>query len=358
MRFSLSILFVFISITMQSQTITNLYVGGYSKGGSEGIYQFKFNTNTGELTEKKLIIHTKNPSYFVLSRTKNFLFTVNESNNYKKTKGGAISSYKISHDGTFKKISEFSSYGSGPCHLALNEKEDKIVVSNYGGGNFSIYDISKTGELKAVSQTVYLNKENTPAHTHSARFYKSELFVADLGINTFEQYSFDNKKYIHRNSISMAAGSGPRHFTMAKNGSFIYIINEYAGTIATLKRNKNIYTKTHKDISTLRNDYKGENFSADIHLSKDERFLYGSNRGENSIVVFKRNKENGLIDKIQNISTRGDWPRNFTIDPTGKFLLVANQKSNNITVFSIDKKTGTLTFLSSAKHTNATCLKF
>ncbi len=356
MRYSLSFLFLLLSITLHSQSIP-LYVGGYTSGDCEGIYQFQFNTETGELTERKLIGKSNNPSYLVLSKKKDYLYAISESSNYKNTKSGAISSYKFTEDGTLEKISELSSNGSGPCHLGLNKKGDKIIASNYGGGNFSLYNISKLGELETANQIVNLNREKTPAHTHSGQFYKNELFVADLGVNTLEHYLFNGKRYISEKSISMVPGSGPRHFTFTKNSKYVYVINEYSNKVTTLKRNGNSYTRIN-DISTLNDDFKGKSYCADIHLSKNEKFLYGSNRGENTIVVFKRNKKDGSLEKVQNISTHGDWPRNFVLDPSGKFLLVANQKSSNISVYAIHKKTGKLTFLNSVDSTDPSCLKF
>ena len=142
-----------------------------------------------------------------------------------------------------------------------------------------------------------------------------------------------------------------------KIGDYIYIINEYGGSVTSVKRTETGFEQIDYD-STLDENYKGRNSCADIHLSKDERFLYGSNRGENSIVVFKRNKLDGTIEKIQTAPVHGDWPRNFTIDPTGKFVLVANQKSNNISVFSIDLASGILTFLHDVKLPSPVCLLF
>jgi 6-phosphogluconolactonase len=155
----------------------------------------------------------------------------------------------------------------------------------------------------------------------------------------------------------MDVGAGPRHFKISKDGMFIYVINELNSTVSVLKKDKNNY-KNIQNISTLSNDFTGHNQCADIHISKDENFIYGSNRGENSIVVFKRNKKDGTLQKIQNISVSGDWPRNFTIAPNGKFLLVANQRSKNISVYKVHKKTGELTFLHSKKVPTPFCLLF
>ena len=334
-----------------------MYVGSYTKGKSEGIYQFIFNSETGSLKDKQLVAKSNNPSYLVVSPTKDFVFAVSELSQYKNTPSGAVSSYSVRKNGTLEKISELSSEGKHPCHLALNEKTNKLVVSNYSGGTFSLFNILETGEIKRASQVVNLNKDSIVAHTHSAQFYKDELFVADLGINTLEHFSLSDTIYKPTKSISMEPKSGPRHFAMTESSDFMYVINEYANTVSTLKKSKDSYLKID-DISTLRDSAVVKSFCADIHLSGDENFLYGSNRGENTIVVFKRNKKNGALEKIQNISCHGNWPRNFTIDPSGTFLLVANQKSNNIAVFMIDKKTGKITFIYDIESDSPTCLSF
>jgi 6-phosphogluconolactonase len=353
MRLLSCLLLLFVSNNLFSQNIP-LFVGGYTNGESEGIYQFQFNTKTGELSDKKLIGKTSNPSYLVLSPKKDFLYAVAEGG----PKFGKVVGFKINEDGSLEKNSEVSANGKSPCHLGINEKGTKLVVSNYGGGNFSIFDI-ENGILNEANQIVNLLRGKSKAHTHSAQFHKNELFVADLGINTFEHYVFNKEKnrYNSFNTTSMLKKYGPRHFVLTKNKKFAYVINEYGGTVTTLKRNKDKFARV-EDVSTIKKDYRGKISCADIHLSKNEKFLYGTTRGENTIAVFKRNKKDGTLEQIQNISTHGNWPRNFTLDPTGKFVLIANKLSSNICVFSIDKKTGMLTFLHEIASANPSCLKF
>jgi 6-phosphogluconolactonase len=155
----------------------------------------------------------------------------------------------------------------------------------------------------------------------------------------------------------MAPKAGPRHFEISKTGDYIYVINELNSTITALKKGADKYVEI-QTISTLKDGFIGMNACADIHLSSDENYLYGSNRGENTIVVFKRNIENGLLEKIQTISVEGDWPRNFTLAPNGAFLLVANQRSKNISTYKVNQKTGTLTFVKSIDAPTPVCLLF
>jgi len=356
MRLFLSSIFFCLAFSIQAQ-ISTLYVGGYTNGEGKGIYTFDFNSETGALKNQKLVTQANNPSYLVISSDKKTVYSVSESKNYLNSNSGAIASYKVLDDGLLEKNAEISSFGAHPCHINLNEKEDKLVVSNYSGGNFSIYSLLKTGAIDKNIQIVDLNTDSIKAHTHSAQFYKNQLFVADLGINTLNQYIFQDSSYIEKQHIKMTANSGPRHFAMTKNAEYIYVINEYGASISTIKKENDKYKKIN-DVSTLGENYKGKNSCADIHLSKDERFLYGSNRGENTIVVFERIKKDGRLKKVQSISCHGDWPRNFTLGPKGNFLLVANKKTNNIAIFLVDKASGELTYIYDVKSPNPSCLQF
>lgn len=351
LKFSfLSIVFAFFNV--YAQTVL-LYVGTYTNENSKGIYQLQFNTKTGDLTNMQLAINIDNPSFLAYSPDRKYLYSTNG------TDSGFVSSYKINEDGSLTLLTRVSSQGKGPCHIAINETGTKAVISNYGGGTVSIYPIDAGGHLNEAIQVFNHNTDAQKSHAHSAQFFKDDLFVSDLGRNAVYQYELKKKKYVLKSSaiVKTEGNPGPRHFSISKNGKFIYIINEYGSSITSVKKTNKGFKEIDFD-STLDKNYKGENSCADIHLSKDERFLYGSNRGENSIAVFKRNTKNGEIEKIQNMSVHGDWPRNFTLDPTGKFVLVANKKSNNISLFSIDKKTGKLSFINSIEAPTPVCLLF
>ncbi|TGV02823.1 lactonase family protein [Flavivirga rizhaonensis] len=349
---SLLFCFAFTLLNIQAQNIP-LYVGTYTNGESEGIYQFEFNTETGSLNNKQLAINIDNPSFLAYSPDKKHLYSVNQSED------GYVSSYKINNDGTLLLLTRVSSNGEGPCHISINENGDKIVVSNYNAGTVSIYPINKDGSLKEASQIFNHNSANEKSHAHSAKFSKDDLFVSDLGRNAIYHYKItdDSYKLESPSIVKMEGNPGPRHFSLDKKSKFLYVINEYGCSIASIKKTKKGFKQIDFD-STLDENYEGKNKCADIHLSKDGRFLYGSNRGENSIAVFKRNTKNGTLDKIQNMSVHGDWPRNFSLDPTGKFLLAANKKSNNISVFKIDNESGKLTFLHATDLPAPVCLLF
>lgn len=345
------ILFLFSFHFLTAQNIP-LYVGTYTGENSEGIYSFDFNTKTGDLSNKKLAIEAENPSFLTFSADKKFLYAVSEA-----SQGSTVSAYTVNNNNTLNFLNKVSSNGNGPCHIQLNKENNKAVVSNYGGGTISIYNIQKNGSLSEAFQVINHNIDSVISHAHSAKFLKNNLFVADLGRDILAQYVEKENIYILKENYNMDAGAGPRHFEISKKGNFIYVINELNSTISVLKNDVNNYSNI-QNISTLDSNYKGKNSCADIHLSKNEKFLYGSNRGENTIVVYERDKKSGLLNKIQNISVEGNWPRNFTLSPNGKFLLVANKISNNISVFKIAKKSGKLTFLNSVETGSPVCLLF
>ncbi|SFZ89562.1 6-phosphogluconolactonase [Flaviramulus basaltis] len=353
LKILLLVTIVFFSCKQQTKSIP-LYIGTYTSGDSEGIYKLLFNTETGELKDLSLAATIDNPSFITYSPNKKNIYAVGEGDD------GTVSSFKVEEAGTLQLINKVKSHGGAPCHISTNKEGNKLATSNYVGGNMALYDIKEDGSLNEASQVFDHNSLEQKSHVHSAQFYKNNLFVADLGRNAMYLYkkeSNNNYKLKDSSIVKFTKNAGPRHFALTNNGDFIYIINEYASTITTAKKVGDSYELINHT-STLSKDYSGENSCADIHLSKNERFIYGSNRGENSIAVFKRNTETGTIEKIQNVPVHGDWPRNFTLDPTGKFLLVANKKSSNISVFSVDASSGELSFLNDIALPNPVCLLF
>lgn len=336
-----------------------LYVGTYTDADSKGIYLYDFNLKTGELTNKKLAVEAINPSFITFSSDKKLLYSVGETDNFEGAKSGFVNSYSTEKDGTLKFINKVSSNGAHPCHIQLDESNSKVAVSNYTGGTVSLHTVSKNGLISQATQVIDHNKGGQQSHAHSAQFFKNSLFIADLGLNSFSQYQLANtdKKYQLKANYEVPNNAGPRHFEISKKGKFIYVINELNSTISVLRKKKDSYVFV-QNITTLADGFNGKSFCADIHLSKDGRFLYGSNRGENSIAVFKINKKSGELQKIQTISTHGDWPRNFTLSPDGNYLLAANQRSKNISVYSIDHTKGTLTFLYAMEAPAPVCLLF
>ena len=350
-------IFLFLFVQLLNAQIVPLYVGTYTDSISKGIYSYSFNEKTGELTNQVLAAEAINPSFIVFSSNKKYLYSVGEIANYNNTSSGFVSAYKVLANNQLQFLNTVSSEGAAPCYISLNKKNSEIVVSNYTGGNFALFSALKNGSISKAFQVVNHSTKTEVAHVHFGKFLKNNLFISDLGLNTVTDYVKTDKKYTLKQTYFIKKGAGPRHFVFTKKADYLYVINELNSTITVLKKQADLY-KIIQNTSTLKSDYKGKNACAEISLSKNQRFLYASNRGENTIAVFKRNLKTGTVEKIQTITTHGNWPRNFVISPNGKFLLVANKISSNITVFSIDKASGKLTFLESQNSPNPVCLVF
>lgn len=357
MKLSCFVLFACYSMFVTSQDIP-LYVGTYTNTSSKGVYCLPFNTITGKLGSQKLVAELSNPSFLAYSSNRKYVYALSEVNNFDKNKSGIVTAYSVEKNSALHFINKVSTNGAHPCHIEIDH--EKVAISNYTGGSVSLHHIDQDGGIKPAFQIINHNTSTEQSHAHSAQFYKNDLFIADLGRNFLAEYQLKESKssnYFFKTSHSIKNNGGPRHFEISKSGKFIYIINELNSSITVLKKENRNYQKIG-NISTLKDDFTGESFCADIHLSNDEQFLYGSNRGENSIVVFKIDSKNGLLKKIQSVDVRGNWPRNFALSPDGQFLLVANQKSENISVFSRDNKSGKLSFLYSQEMATPVCLLF
>lgn len=332
-----------------------LYVGTYTKGTTEGIFVYSFNDRSGKLNDLKIPIVSNNPSFLTISADKKYLYAVGEVDDPDKDHSGGVSAFRIDEDGKLSFLNHVETNGANPCHVCVSPDGKKLVASNYTGGNLSFFYIMPDGSLSALKQKIQhtgngpFPDRQTEPHAHSAKFDASGkfLFAADLGIDELKIYSVGSGdiplKPGSQPFVKMAPGSGPRHFDFSADKRFIYVINELSSTISVLMKYGGEW-KIIQTVRTLPKDFVGESWCADIHLSADGRFVYGSNRGHNSISVFKRDITNGKLEMIQTISVEGNWPRNFTLDPTGQFLLVANQRSNDITVFKIDEPSGKLSF--------------
>ncbi|WP_456378971.1 lactonase family protein [Lutibacter sp.] len=355
---NLILLTTFISL-LSCNNETSLYVGTYTNKSSEGIYKLSFNEKTGEISNLTLVAKANNPSFLIFDSKKKYVYAVHENNKFNNEISGSISAYKVEDSGVLSLINTVSSKGAHPCYIAIDASDKNIVVTNYSGGTVALFQTLENGGLKDAFQVFNHNLDNVLSHAHSAQFVNNSLLVSDLGRNAVFEYTKNNGSYSLKSSsiVAMAKKSGPRHFVLDASKEFIYVINEHSNSITIAKRNgKDFELIGHT--STLDNSFKGKSYCADIHISNNQKFIYGSNRGENSIVVFKRNVETGSLEKIQTISTEGDWPRNFTLSPNGKHLLVANQKSNTISVYKINSESGKLRYLHNFKINAPVCLLF
>lgn len=347
-----------------------LYVGTYTKGMGDGIFVYSFNDHSGKLENLKIPAVSNNPSFLTISANKKFLYAANELDSLEGNRSGGVSSFRIEKNGKLTLLNQVLTFGTNPCHVCLSPDGKMLVASNYSGGSISLFKVLPDGGLSDLVQRIQhvgsgpFPGRQTEPHAHSSHFDAKGklLYVADLGIDELKIYQVTTGVIPllsgSQPSINLAKGSGPRHFVFSSDGNFIYVINELSSTITVLIKYGGVW-KDIQTIKTLPKDFTGENWCADIHLSDNGRFVYGSNRGHNSIAVFSRNLISGKLELIQTISVEGNWPRNFTLDPTGQFVLVANQKSNDITIFKIDGTTGKLTYKGiKVQNPSPVCLQF
>lgn len=342
----------------ESKSFT-LFVGTYTDTESEGIYKLQFDAETGKIVDSRLAAKITSPSYLAINSKKDMLYAVQEINDFEDG-AGAVTAFSIAGD-SLTEIQTVSSRGAHPCHLGLSPSGDQLAVANYTGGNASIYAIAEEGRLSGPTAVLDHQKIDTTktSHAHMAKWVNDELYIADLGLDAVFGHTDDEGQGAERNkTLQLPAGAGPRHFTSTSNGKFIYVINELNSSISVFEREGSMGYRSIQNESTLAPYFKGKSYCADVHISDDGKFLYGSNRGENTIVIFSINQESGRLTLVGRESVKGDWPRNFTLDPTGNFLLVANQNSNNICVFRRDPEKGTLTFLNEEKLAKPVCLLF
>jgi 6-phosphogluconolactonase len=356
----------------RTSPVRALFVGTYtSTGKSEGIYVCVMNAETGELVRLRSFKST-NPSFLAIDRSKRFLYAVNEVGEYAGKPGGGVSAFAIEPGTTnLRLLNEQASEGADPCHLSIDRKGKTLLVANYTGGSISALPIRSDGTLgRAVDVKQHvgssIKEQQKAAHAHCIILDRSERYAlaADLGIDKVMIYRFDpaTGKLTEgkQPSAELHGGAGPRHLTFHPNGKYVYVINELDSTMTTFKYNPvNGTLDVIETVSTLPGDFSGTSYCADVHVSPSGKFLYGSNRGHNSIVVFEIDPRTGKLKQLEHVSTEGKWPRNFTIDPSGRFLLVANQHTDNVVVFNIDPKTGRLKNSGhSAEIPIPVCLKF
>jgi 6-phosphogluconolactonase len=333
-----------LSCSTQSE---RLFVGGFTKPDAKGLSVFDFNPRNGGL---KLVTEAQvgpNPSYFCFSTKTNLLYVVNEVMEFNGTSGGGLTTFKYNaEDASFKKLNEILIPYGGPCFISMSADSSYLFIANYPNGSVAVVKLDKKSIPVAITDTVVYNKSATDeSHAHMILNDPAgkKVYVTDLGLDRVIVYNFDmnSGKLIQAENglVQLPDGIGPRHFVFNSDGSKLYLINELGSKMLVFYIKENEEPGLIQILPTTRSDFEGINYCADIHLAKDGKFLYGSNRGENTIVTYKVEID-GTLTLAGHTSCGGSWPRNFVIDPTGKFLLVGNQKSDSISVFRLNRKSG------------------
>jgi 6-phosphogluconolactonase len=330
-----------------------VYFGTYTRGAdsSRGIYRSTLDIDSGRLSDPILAAEAKNPSFLEIHPNGRFLYAVSESGG-----AGAVSAYAINADaGGLTYLNRQSSGGAGPCHVSIDHAGKNVLVANYGSGSASVIPIKPNGRLAKPTgfvqhegSSVNPNRQKGP-HAHSINVSADDrfAFVADLGIDKVMIYRLDVEKgTIIANDPAFARlkpGAGPRHFAFHPNGKYAYVINELNCTMTAFAYKSGSGTLNEiQTVSTLPKDFDGSNSCAEVRVHPSGRFLYGSNRGHDSIAVYRIDQAAGTLTFVEHETADIKTPRNFNIDPTGKFCLVANQGGNSVVVFRINRRSGAL----------------
>ena len=311
---------------------------------------YSFNSETGALQPIDAVSGITNPSFLAIDDAQRYLYAVNESGDT----DGAVLAYSIQPESRkLTYLNAQSTLGATSCHVSIARREPSVLVANYMGGNICLFPLQSNGEIgpmadqaRHAGSSVHPGRQKAP-HPHSVFLDPAEqyAFAPDLGIDRILIYKLGAVagKLIPHGEVSVPPGSGPRHLVFHPSGLYVYVINELNSTIIAFA-----YDAAHgalrplQTVPTLPQDSTVESTCADIHISPSGKFLYGSNRGHDSIVVYAIHDSDGTLQYVEHASTLGETPRNFAISPDGAFLLAANQDSDSIVVFHLDPHTGKL----------------
>ncbi|MBN1582683.1 MAG: lactonase family protein [Anaerolineae bacterium] len=333
-----------------------VYVGTYTTKASEGIYVYRLDLPSGALTLGSVTTGIDNPSFLTLHPQGRYLYAVSEISDFNGQPSGGISAFAVDpQTGKLTFLNQQPSCGKGPCYLSVDHTGKYVLVANYVGGNAAILPIEDNGRLGAASDVVQHHGSGTDPrrqkgpHAHSITVDPSNrrAIVADLGLDKLMVYQLDLVQgRLEPNKTPWAqlhAGAGPRHLAFYPGTKYAYVINELDSTMTGFAYDQTSGAfETLQTVSTLPQDFEGISYCADVHISPSGHFVYGSNRGHDSIVVFQIDQDTGKLDYVDHTPTLGKTPRNFCITPSGEWLLVANQDTDTVVTFRINQQTGKL----------------
>ncbi len=361
-----------------------VYVGTYTEailfgtgqvfqGKGEGIYIYVMDRATGAMRLRKVVTGVKNPSYLAFAPDGRHLYAVNELKSFEGKASGSLSAFEVDpSDGDLRFLNSRPTGGTDPCHVEVDRRGEWVFVANFASGSVSVFPIESDGSLGTASDFVQHQgssvdpKRQAGPHAHSTVLDAANglVFVPDLGMDRLMVYRFDaerGKLTPHDHPwVQTGPGAGPRHLDFHPTRPYAYLINELNSTIGAYEydRSAGRFKEVH-NVATLPKGFAEESSCADIHIHPSGEYLYGSNRGHDSIVIYRIDQATGRLSLVGHESTQGETPRNFAIDPSGDFLLAANQKSDSIVVFHIDRKTGKLTSTGQiVRVPNPVCVKF
>ena len=336
-----------------------LYIGTYTRGKnqSKGIYQYQFDPASGAMRSAGVTENDDNPSFLALHPNKRFLYAVAEIGDFGGQKSGAVVAYAVQPGtGALSELNRQATGGSSPCHLVVDPTGKFVLAANYGGGSACVIAIDENGRLGARTGFVQHHgssinpRRQAGPHAHSVNLDAAgkHAFVADLGLDKVFIYSLNTDSGTLTPGpqpwVSIAPGAGPRHFAFHPDGRCAYVINELDSTVTAFCYDAEAgRLEMLQTLPTLPEGFQGTSTTAEVQVHPTGEFLYGSNRGHDSIAIFAIDERTGTLTPLGHEPTGGKQPRHFAIDPTGKYLLAANQAGDNIVVFAIDAQTGKLT---------------
>ncbi len=340
------------------------FVGTYTKGESEGVYSFVLDTEKEKIMNVQLVANLENPTYLAICNDNKNLYAV-----AKEGDQGGVVGFRI--DENTHKLVELNkgfTAGSSPCYVATNSDGSLLTAAYYHRGTVELYTLNEDGSLDELKSTVvHEGKGPNPErqekpHTHYADFTPDEKYVVavDLGIDQLITYEIVQNELVKKQTLSLHPGCGPRHLTFHPNGRYAYLMTEISSEVIVLEyHHEDGSFKELQYISTIPEDFQENNQGSAIHITSDGKFVYVSNRGHNSLAIFQADRETGMLSLVDFVSSEGDWPRDFILDPSENYLVGSNQESNNLVLYKRDKNSGKLTLLQKdVKVGHPVCVKF
>ncbi len=345
--------------------------GEVFQGKGKGIYFISLDPDSETLSVETVTEGIENPSFFCLSPDRKYLYAVNELKRYRDRDSGSVSAFEVDPEsGSLRFLNARPTNGTDPCHVNINDARTKLYVTNYMSGSICTYPILEDGSIGEASQfiqhegrSVVESRQSGP-HAHSLVFTRDQKFalVSDLGMDKVMSYAIDPQNGTLTPSVipfyQAHPGSGPRFCAFHPNWKFLYVVNELSSSVTLLYFDPDSGVFDEKQtIRALPEAYDGESSCADLHITPNGKYLYCSNRGHNSLTEFAIDPVTGFLSCRGNTSCGGEVPRNFCIDQSGTYLLAANQDSDNIVLFSISQKDGSLTRLSDLAVPSPVCIR-
>jgi len=363
---------------------TLVYIGTYTEsirfgtgkileGKGEGIYVYRMDQTSGSLERVSTTTGITNPSYLAFDSAGRFLYAVNELKTYENKPTGTISEFAVDpKTGKLEFLNKRMTHGTDPCHVLVDKKREYVFVANFMSGSVCVLPVLEDGSLGDASDFIQHQGSSIDpvrqqgAHAHAVTLDEAGrfAFVPDLGLDKVMAYRFDAKRgMLEPNEVpwvKMKPGAGPRHVAFHRSGRFAFLINELDSTLASLSYDgRRGAFKVLQVVPTIPEGYQGESTCSDVQVSPGGAFVYGSNRGHDSIVIYRINQRTGRLTFVGHQSTLGKTPRSFGVDPSGRFLLAANQDSDTVVTFQIEPKTGELLPTGHATHVpTPVCVKF